>query len=47
MEIQIQKVYTLSKFKEFQVELTGKIYCEIVDYREEAGVSIEFESLFG
>jgi len=39
MEKQIQKVYTLSKFKEFQAELTGKIYCEIVNYREEAGVN--------
>ena len=39
MKRQIQKVYTLSKFKEFQAELTGKIYCEIVDYREEAEVN--------
>ena len=32
-----QEVYTLSKFKEFQAELTGKIYCEIVNYRERQG----------
>ena len=38
MEKQIQEVYTLSKFKEFQVELAGKIYCEILDYWEKAGV---------
>ena len=35
-----QKVYTLSKFKEFQAELTEKIYCEVVDYWEEIAVRI-------
>ena len=38
LERQIQKVYTLSKFKEFQGELVGKIYCEIEKYQERAGV---------
>ncbi|VFQ77344.1 unnamed protein product [Cuscuta campestris] len=35
MEKQVQEVYTMSKFKEFHAELTGKMYCDIV--REEEG----------
>ncbi|XP_052169880.1 protein FAR1-RELATED SEQUENCE 4-like isoform X2 [Diospyros lotus] len=30
MEKQFQEVYTISKFKEFQEELTGKMYCDII-----------------
>ncbi|VFQ86402.1 unnamed protein product [Cuscuta campestris] len=30
MEKQVQEVYTLCKFKEFQTELFGKVYCDIV-----------------
>ncbi|KAL6562536.1 hypothetical protein OROGR_003543 [Orobanche gracilis] len=29
MEKQIQDVYTTAKFREFQAELTGKMYCEV------------------
>ncbi|CAH9126982.1 unnamed protein product [Cuscuta epithymum] len=29
MEKQFQNVYTIKKFKEFQRELTGKLYCEV------------------
>ncbi|XP_052178716.1 protein FAR1-RELATED SEQUENCE 1-like [Diospyros lotus] len=29
IEKQFQEVYTISKFKEFQAELTGKVYCNI------------------
>jgi hypothetical protein len=39
LERQLQEVYTLSKFKEFQVELTGKIYCEIEHCQEGLGVT--------
>ncbi|XP_020259144.1 protein FAR-RED IMPAIRED RESPONSE 1-like [Asparagus officinalis] len=38
MESQIQGVYTLAKFKEFQAEFTGKMYCDIVNFQEGAGV---------
>ncbi|XP_020262716.1 protein FAR1-RELATED SEQUENCE 5-like [Asparagus officinalis] len=38
MESQIQGVYTLAKFKEFQAEFMGKIYCDIVNFQEGAGV---------
>ena len=31
MKRQIREVYTLSKYKEFQVELTGNMYCETVN----------------
>ncbi|CAL9013829.1 unnamed protein product [Prunus brigantina] len=34
MEKQAQSVYTIAKFKEFQDELTGKMYCEVVDTKE-------------
>ncbi|XP_052198368.1 protein FAR1-RELATED SEQUENCE 5-like [Diospyros lotus] len=30
IEKQFQEVYTISKFKEFQEELTGKVYCDII-----------------
>ena len=31
MEKQVQDVYTISKFPEFQKELTVKMYCELVN----------------
>ncbi|XP_052198420.1 protein FAR1-RELATED SEQUENCE 5-like [Diospyros lotus] len=34
IEKQFQEVYTIAKFKEFQEELTGKIYCSIVSTEE-------------
>ncbi|XP_052173721.1 protein FAR1-RELATED SEQUENCE 5-like isoform X2 [Diospyros lotus] len=34
MEKQFQEVYTISKFKEFQEEFTGKMYCEVVSTEE-------------
>ncbi|XP_052181925.1 uncharacterized protein LOC127794717 [Diospyros lotus] len=34
MEKQFQEVYTISKFKEFQDEFTGKMYCEVVSIEE-------------
>ncbi|XP_052181937.1 protein FAR1-RELATED SEQUENCE 9-like [Diospyros lotus] len=34
MEKQFQKVYTISKFKEFQNEFAGKMYCEVVSIEE-------------
>ena len=34
MEKQFQEVYTISKFKEFQNEFTGKMYCEVVFIEE-------------
>ncbi|VFR01855.1 unnamed protein product [Cuscuta campestris] len=30
MEKQLQDVYTISKFKEFQTEILGKVYCDII-----------------
>ncbi|XP_052170376.1 protein FAR1-RELATED SEQUENCE 5-like [Diospyros lotus] len=30
IEKQFQEVYTISKFREFQEEFTGKVYCEVV-----------------
>lgn len=35
IEKQIQEVYTNTKFKEFQEELTGKIYCELSFAKEQ------------
>ncbi|VVA40334.1 PREDICTED: FAR1-RELATED SEQUENCE, partial [Prunus dulcis] len=35
MEKQAQDVYTIAKFKQFQDELTGKMYCEVVDIKED------------
>ncbi|XP_026440583.1 protein FAR-RED IMPAIRED RESPONSE 1-like [Papaver somniferum] len=35
MDKQIQEIYTLSKYKEFQTELVKKIYCEIIRQVEE------------
>jgi len=34
MEKQFQEVYTISKFKEFQDEFTGKMYCEVLSIEE-------------
>ncbi|KAI3845295.1 hypothetical protein MKW98_009361 [Papaver atlanticum] len=34
MEKQVQRVYTISKFKEFQKELTGKMYCDVISIQE-------------
>ncbi|XP_052198397.1 protein FAR1-RELATED SEQUENCE 4-like [Diospyros lotus] len=34
IEKQFQEVYTIAKFKEFQEELTGKIYCSIMSTEE-------------
>ncbi|XP_052195759.1 protein FAR1-RELATED SEQUENCE 5-like [Diospyros lotus] len=42
MEKQFQKVYTISKFKEFQEEFTGKMYCEVVS-TEEGPLGIRYE----
>lgn len=41
VEKQFRDVYTIAKFKEFQRELSAKIYCEISLYKEN-GVSLEF-----
>ncbi|KAI3865678.1 hypothetical protein MKX03_000473, partial [Papaver bracteatum] len=35
MEKQMQGLYTLTKFKEFQYELTSKIYCDIIKQEED------------
>ena len=32
MEKQVQEVYTLSKFKEFQKELVGLMYCHTLEF---------------
>ncbi|XP_034225566.1 protein FAR-RED IMPAIRED RESPONSE 1-like [Prunus dulcis] len=42
MEKQAQGVYTIAKFKEFQNELTGKMYCEVVDTKED-GVFLKYQ----
>ncbi|XP_022861207.1 protein FAR1-RELATED SEQUENCE 5-like [Olea europaea var. sylvestris] len=34
MEKQFQSVYTISKFKEFQEEFTGKVYCEVLSAQD-------------
>ena len=34
MEKKFQEVYTISKFKEFQDEFTGKMYCEVLSIEE-------------
>ncbi|XP_026386411.1 protein FAR1-RELATED SEQUENCE 6-like isoform X1 [Papaver somniferum] len=41
MEKQAQAVYTISKFKEFQNELTGKMYCDLATF-EVDGTSLEY-----
>lgn len=41
IEKQFQDVCTIAKFKEFECELSAKIYCELSLYREN-GVSLEF-----
>lgn len=35
MELQVQAMYTMKIFKEFQGELTGKMYCEFISVRED------------
>ncbi|XP_026450730.1 protein FAR-RED IMPAIRED RESPONSE 1-like [Papaver somniferum] len=35
METQMQGLYTLSKFKDFQNELTSKMYCELIKQEED------------
>ncbi|XP_052198271.1 protein FAR1-RELATED SEQUENCE 1-like [Diospyros lotus] len=42
IEKQFQEVYTIAKFKEFQEELTGKIYCSIVS-TEEGPLGMRYE----
>ncbi|KAL2499469.1 Protein FAR1-RELATED SEQUENCE 5 [Abeliophyllum distichum] len=42
MEKQFQAVYTISKFREFQEEFTGKVYCEVI-YTEERGSITNYE----
>ena len=39
MEKQVQKIYTISKFKEFQSELTGKMYCDLTSVKVEGLIS--------
>ncbi|XP_022873511.1 protein FAR1-RELATED SEQUENCE 5-like [Olea europaea var. sylvestris] len=34
MERQFQSVYTIAKFKEFQEQFTGKVYCEVLGLHE-------------
>ncbi|KAL2531530.1 Protein FAR1-RELATED SEQUENCE 1 [Abeliophyllum distichum] len=34
MEKQFQEIYTIAKFREFQEEFTGKIYCEVISTQE-------------
>ncbi|XP_022883719.1 protein FAR1-RELATED SEQUENCE 1-like [Olea europaea var. sylvestris] len=35
MEKQIQAVYTIAKFQEFQNEITGKVYCDVLSASDE------------
>lgn len=43
IEKQFQRVYTLKKFREVQVELLGMIYCDIIEIRESCmGMDMEF-----
>lgn len=46
MEKQFQAVYTNAKFKEFQKELTGKLYCEVSCVDEKEGVFDVLETVF-
>uniref|UniRef100_A0A5B7A3Y2 Protein FAR1-RELATED SEQUENCE n=1 Tax=Davidia involucrata TaxID=16924 RepID=A0A5B7A3Y2_DAVIN len=39
MEKQFQGVYTMAKFKEFQLELTGKLYCDLEKMMEDGSIS--------
>ncbi|KAL2505205.1 Protein FAR1-RELATED SEQUENCE [Abeliophyllum distichum] len=34
MEKQFQEIYTIAKFREFQEEFTGKVYCEVISTQE-------------
>ena len=42
IEKQFQEVYTIAKFKKFQAEFTGKMYCSIVS-TEEGSVGTRYE----
>ncbi|OVA00773.1 zinc finger protein [Macleaya cordata] len=42
MEKQVQDVYTISKFEEFQNELTGKMYCDMASVKAD-GASSEYQ----
>ena len=42
IEKQFQEVYTITKFKEFQEEFTGKMYCSIVS-TEEGSIGTRYE----
>ncbi|KAA8519173.1 hypothetical protein F0562_013429 [Nyssa sinensis] len=39
MEKQFAYAYTTAKFKEFQMELTGKIYCSLFPIKEDGSIS--------
>ncbi|KAL2499725.1 Protein FAR1-RELATED SEQUENCE [Abeliophyllum distichum] len=39
MEKQFQEKYTISKFKEFQEEFIGKVYCEVISSEEGCSVT--------
>lgn len=40
LEKQFQDAYTTAKFKEFQTELTGKLYCDLASITEECGYQL-------
>ncbi|PIA59055.1 hypothetical protein AQUCO_00400129v1 [Aquilegia coerulea] len=40
IEKQFQEIYTTAKFKEFQNELTGKIYCDVLSIKEDGGLVV-------
>ncbi|KAJ6799357.1 protein FAR1-RELATED SEQUENCE 9-like [Iris pallida] len=40
MEKQAQSVYTIAKFKEFQHELIGKMFCEVIGVQEDTTVKM-------
>ncbi|KAJ6829555.1 protein FAR1-RELATED SEQUENCE 9-like [Iris pallida] len=40
MEKQAQSVYTIAKFKEFQQELIGKMFCEVIGVQEDTPVKM-------
>ncbi|XP_038722016.1 protein FAR1-RELATED SEQUENCE 6-like [Tripterygium wilfordii] len=40
MEKQIQAIYTTSKFKEFQIEVTGMMYCQIISIDGDEMISV-------
>lgn len=39
MEKQVQHMYTMSKFKEFQNELTKKMYCDLISVKVDGAIS--------